>query len=101
MKFKTAGLLAKVKKLSVQKKWDEALLELERCLRHQPQNASLLLQGAHFLEQMEHTEAAIAVLEEAVAIDKENVDAYRKLGQLCTQSGDVEKAIAHWEKLRM
>lgn len=101
-KFKTAPLLAKIKKLSMQKKWDEAVLEYEKALRPQPQNPSLLLGLAGALENLDSCmDAAIGTLEEVVSVDKTNVEAYRKLGQLCTAQGDVDAAVEHWEKLRM
>ena len=100
-KMKAMGVLAKVKKLSMQKKWDEVVSEIERAIRLQPKNISLLLQQAQALQNVEANDAAIAVLEDAVAYDKQNISALRQLGLLWSKKDDTEKAIEYWERLRM
>jgi tetratricopeptide (TPR) repeat protein len=85
----------------VQKKWEEAILEIERALRPQPQNCGLLFELAGFLENIQAVDGAIVALEEVVEVDKGNVESYRKLGHLWQQKGDTKKAIEAWEKLRM
>jgi tetratricopeptide (TPR) repeat protein len=99
-KLKTGGILAKVKKLEMQKKWDEAVLEYEKCLRFQPQSTPTLFGLATALENQGVPEAAITVLEEIVELDRAHVEAYRKLGQLWAAKEEPEKAIAYWEKVK-
>ena len=105
-KMKTMGILAKVKKLTVQKKWDEALPEFEKALRFQPRNATLLLQAAQCcqnlgVEDEGYDAVAIVLLEDVIDYDKHNTDGLRRLGQLWAKQDDAERAIEYWEKLRM
>jgi len=99
VKFKVMPMLANVKKLSLQKKWDEAILEIEKCLRLQPQNVGTLHTLAVALENTEAPDAAIGTLEEIIELDKTNVEAYRKLGTLWAAKDEPEKAITFWEKV--
>ena len=99
-KLSTAGNLAKVKKLKVQKKWDEAVIELERALRPQPRNTGLLFDLGGLLENLEAFDGALSTYEECIEADRGFVEAYRKLGQLYAGT-DPKKAIEAWEKLRM
>jgi tetratricopeptide (TPR) repeat protein len=101
VKLKTMPTLANAKKLALQKKFEEVVVELEKALRLQPKNAGLLFQLAQALEQIEAQDSAIGVLEEVVEVEKTHVDAYRNLGRLLAARGEVESAIAYWEKLRM
>jgi len=100
VRLKVMPVQANIKKLTMQKKWDEAVLEIERCLRLQPQNPATLFQLALALENIEAVDGAISVLEEVIGFDKTNVEAYRKLGSLWAGKDEPEKAIAYWEKLR-
>jgi tetratricopeptide (TPR) repeat protein len=99
VKFKVMPMLANVKKLSMQKKWDEAVLEIEKCLRLQPQHIGTLHSLALALESIEAPDAAISVYEEIIELDKANVEAYRKLGVLWASKDEPEKAITFWEKV--
>jgi tetratricopeptide (TPR) repeat protein len=100
VRLKVMPLQANIKKLSMQKKWDEAVIEIERCLRLQPQNAPTLFQLGVALENLAAVDASIAMLEDVINLDKTNVDAYRKLGELWAKKDEPEKAIQYWEKLR-
>ena len=100
-KLKAAGSIAKIKKLKVQKKWDEAVMEVEQALKAQPHNVTLLFDLADFLEKIEARESAIAILTDLTDIDKTHVESYRKLGSLWSEEGDPRKAIEAWEKLKM
>jgi tetratricopeptide (TPR) repeat protein len=99
VKFKVMPILATIKKLTLQKKWDEAILEIEKCLRLQPRNVTTLHALAAALENTEAPDAAIATLEEVIELDKTNTDAYRKLGSIWATKDDPEKAITFWEKV--
>jgi tetratricopeptide (TPR) repeat protein len=100
VKLKVMPILANIKKLTMQKKWDEAVIETEKALRLQPQNAGTLFTLATNLESLEALDGAITVLEEVINLEKTNVEAYRKLGSLWARKDEPEKAISYWEKLR-
>jgi tetratricopeptide (TPR) repeat protein len=100
-KLKSAATLAKVKKLSLQKKWDEVVVEIEKALRTQPQNASLLFQLSQALESVEAVDGAITVLEEITSVQKDHIEAHRKLGNLWAARNDHKKAIEAWEKVKL
>jgi tetratricopeptide (TPR) repeat protein len=89
-----------IKKLTMQKKWDEAVIEYERCLRFHPHNAATLFGLSEALENINLPQAAISVLEEIIDVDKTAIEAYRKLGKLWGGQDQPEKAISYWEKLR-
>jgi len=104
-KFRLAPLLATCKKLTMQKKWPEAVLEFEKAVRIAPQNAQILFGLAEALyEQAQEDEslsdASISTLEEVLEFDKANIEAYKKLGRLWAEKEDPEKAITYWEKVR-
>ncbi len=100
-KLKSAGKLANLKKLKIQKKWDEAILEIENILKIQPHNTHLLFDLAEMLENIEARQSAIAILSDLTDIDKTHVESYRKLGSLWREEGEPKKAIEAWEKLKM
>lgn len=99
VRLKVMPIQANVKKLTLQKKWDEAVLEIERCLRLQPQNPPTLFGLAQALENLEAVDGAVASLEEVIELDKTSVEAYRKLGVLWAKKNEPEKAISYWEKV--
>ncbi len=100
-RLKTAPHEFQVKKLHLQKKYDEEVLEIEKILRHQPQNPGSLGLLAQALELLEIPEGAISCYEEVVSLDKTNIEAFRKMGKLYDKLGDPDKAIAAWEKVKM
>ena len=100
MRFKVMPIQANIKKLMMQKKFDEAVVELEKCLRFQPQNAPALAWLAQALESAGHIDGAIGTLEEVVGLDRTNVEAYRKLGSLWARKDEPEKAIEYWQKVQ-
>ncbi len=99
IRFKVMPIQANIKKLTMQKKWDEAIIEIEKCLRLQPQSVPTLFALAQSLEGLEADDSAIGTLEEIVDIDKGSVEAYRKLGILWAKKDEPEKAISYWEKV--
>ncbi|HBO50921.1 MAG TPA: hypothetical protein DD471_02975 [Planctomycetes bacterium] len=100
-KLKSAGKLANLKKLKLQKKWDEAVLEIENILKIQPHNTQLLFDLAELLENIEAPQSAIAILSDLTDIDKTHVESYRRLGSLWAGEGEPKRAIEAWEKLKM
>ena len=104
-KLKVGGILTKVKKLTVQKKWDEAVIEQERAVRLAPHDVKLLFALGQLLENLieetpEVAEAAIGTYQEIHDLDKGHVEAYRQLGKLFALQDDPETAIECWEKLK-
>jgi tetratricopeptide (TPR) repeat protein len=100
-KMKVVPFLANAKRAGMQKKWDEVVLELEKAIRYQPRNPSLLLQLASALTKIEADDSALDVFEEVVGYDHHNVDALRGLGALHGKREEIEKAVEYWEKVRM
>ncbi len=100
-KLKVMGNEAQVKKLHFQKKYDEEVIEIEKILRHQPQNVGALNALAQALELMEVHDGAIATYEEIIALNKTDVEAFRRMGKLLDKIGDVDKAIECWEKVKL
>ncbi|HVR75310.1 MAG TPA: hypothetical protein VMT52_13315, partial [Planctomycetota bacterium] len=101
VRLKVMPIQANLKKLTMQKKWDEAVIEIERCLRFQPQNVPTLFALAVALENLEADDGAIATFEEIVELERTNVEAYRKLGMLWAKKNEPEKAISYWEKVQL
>jgi tetratricopeptide (TPR) repeat protein len=99
IRLKVMPMQANIKKLTMQKKWDEAVIEIEKCLRLQPQSVPTLFALGVALENLEAVDSAIGTLEEVIEHDKANVEAYRKLGVLWAKKGEPEKAISYWEKV--
>jgi len=100
-KLKTLPHEAQVKKLHLQKKYDEEVMEIEKIVRYQPQNLSTLNMLAQALELLEIPEGAISSYEEITALDKNNIEAFRKMGKQYEKIGKVDEAIAAWEKVKM
>ncbi len=99
IRFQVMPMQANIKKLTMQKKWDEAVIEIEKSLRFQPQSVAVLFSLALALENIEAVDGAIGVLEEVIEHDKVNVEGYRKLGVLWARKNEPEKAISYWEKV--
>ena len=100
-RLKTAPHEIQVKKLHLQKKYDEEVMEVEKILRFQPQNIGSLSLLAQALELLEIADGAISAYEEIVGLDKNNIEAFRKMGKLYDKMGDPDRAIAAWEKVKM
>jgi tetratricopeptide (TPR) repeat protein len=100
-KLKTLPHEAQVKKLHLQKKYDEEVIEIEKIVRYQPQNISTLNMLAQALELLEIPDGAISTFEEVTALDKNNVEAFRKMGKLYEKMDDPDNAIACWEKVKL
>lgn len=101
VKLKVLPHDGKAKKLRMQKKFDEEVIEIERSLKFQPENPGALMVLAKALENCELYESSISVYEEVTVIDSDNVEALRALGKLVgSKRDDPEKAIEYWEKLK-
>lgn len=100
VKLKVMPILANVKKLTVQQKWDEAIIEYEKALRFQPQHSSTLFGLAKALMENDCEDSAVTILEDVVNNEKSNVEAYRSLGKLYAKRDDPEQAISYWEKVK-
>ena len=101
VKLKILKPEASAKKLHLQKKYEEELVELEKILQFQPQNSSTLFALGSALECLEWWESSASVFEEIVDLDNAHVEASRKLGGIYSQHlDDPEKAIVFWEKVK-
>ncbi|MBI4585305.1 MAG: tetratricopeptide repeat protein [Planctomycetes bacterium] len=101
VKMKGLGLEANIKKLHMQKRHEEEIIELEKSLRHQPQNVNTLMALGAALEIIEAWQGAVVTYEEVLHLDSTHVEAYRKLGKIYGgQLDDPEKAINYWEKVK-
>ena len=81
VKLKVLPHDGKAKKLRMQKKFDEEVIEIERSLKFQPENPGALMVLAKALENCELYESSISVYEEVTVIDSDNVEALRALGK--------------------
>ncbi len=90
------------KKLHMQKKYEEELIELEKVLQHQPQNAGTLMKLGMAQESLEDWEGAAITFKEILELDNTHVEAARKLGKVYGDHlDDPEKAIEYWEKVKL
>src|SRR5262245_58719480 len=69
-KLKAAPIELQAKKLHLQKKYDEEVIEREKILRLHPQNTGSLTGLAEALEALEVNDGAISTYEEITALDK-------------------------------
>jgi len=100
-RFKTAPVEFQIKKLHLQKKYDEEVLEIEKILRLQPLNTGTLAQLAEALEALEVFDCAITTYEEITAFDKNNIEVFRARGQFYEETRDVDKGSAAWVKVEV
>ncbi len=99
-KIKNMGLLGKIKKLSMQKKFEEQIVELEKLLALAPQNADALMQIASAFLATNLGSSAHQAFQEVVEIDPGNTDAWKALGRLYESEKDFEKAVECWERVK-
>ncbi len=99
MKLKSAGQVAKIKRLG--KKPEEQIIEIERYLATAPQDAKMLMNLAVAFVNTERTDSALQSYREIVEIDPQNRDAWKAMGKLYNEAlKDVDKAVECWERVR-
>ncbi len=97
---KHMGLLGRVKKLGIQKKFEEQIVELEKLLAAAPQYVSGLMDLGNAFTITERLPLAVQAYTQAVDIDRTNVDGWKSLGRLHEALKDVDKAVKCWEQVR-
>jgi tetratricopeptide (TPR) repeat protein len=79
-----------------QERYADALKAFEALAQAQPENGDVLLTLAVLHLQAEQADAARAVLERLLTLDKRPLEAHFYLGQIAEAEGDPEQAIAHY-----
>jgi tetratricopeptide (TPR) repeat protein len=98
--FKNGGLLLGIKKLGMQKKYEEQIIELEKFLCVAPQSASQLFQLAEAFLNTDRISSARQAYTEVTESDSGNTDAWKALGRIYEQQKDLDEAISCWERVR-
>ncbi|MGE4602577.1 MAG: tetratricopeptide repeat protein [Planctomycetota bacterium] len=100
IKFKNGFLLANIRKLGVQKKYEEQIIEIEKFLCVAPQSASELFLLAQAFIATERSESAKQAYSEVTEMDASNAEAWKALGRIYEQQKDLDQAIECWERVR-
>ena len=82
VKMKNALLLGSIKKLGMQKKYEEQIIEIEKFLCVAPQSAGELFQLAEAFLATDRMASAKQAYLEATEADPNNMDAWKNLGRL-------------------
>ncbi len=100
LRLKNSGLLGKIKKLQVQKKIEELIIENEKFLALAPQDSKqLMVQGGAF-ETTERLDSALEQFRTITEIEPQNADAWKKMGRIFERLKKIDKAIECWEQVR-
>lgn len=100
VKFKNGFLLANIRKLGVQKKYEEQIIEIEKFLCVAPQSASELFLLAQAFIATERNESAKQAYSEVTETDASNTEAWKALGRIYEQDKELDQAIECWERVR-
>ena len=100
VKMKNALLLGSIKKLGVQKKHEEQIIEIEKFLCVAPQSANELFLLAEAFLATDRMSSAKQAYQEATEADPGNIDAWKNLGRLHEKDKELDEAIACWERVR-
>lgn len=100
VKFKNGFLIANIRKLGVQKKYEEQIIEIEKFLCVAPQSSSELFLLAEAFVATERNDSAKQAFSEVTESDSSNAEAWKALGRLHEQDKDLEEAIECWEHVR-
>ena len=100
VKLKNGMLLGKIKKLGVRKQHEEQIVEIEKFLAIAPQNPDQNVNLARAFEATERMASAAWAYQTVVEVDPKNTDSWKQLGRLREREGDLEQAIACWERVR-
>ncbi len=89
-----------IRKLGMQKKWEEQIIEIEKFLVEAPQNPDMNMRLALAFEATERLPSSIWAYNTVVEVDPKNFEALKALGRLYAREKDIERAIACWERVR-
>ncbi len=98
--FKNGMLLATIKKLGLQKKHEEQIIEIEKFLSVAPQNAGQLFLLAEAFLATDRTDSARQAYSEVTDNDPGNTDAWKALGRIYEGEKQLDEAIECWERVR-
>lgn len=98
--MKNMGQIGKVKKLSIQKKFEEVIVEIEKLLALAPQHSDSLMKLGNAFVNTNRLDSAIQTYMEVVAVDRSNVDAWKALGRLHADKKNVDEAVRCWEHVK-
>ncbi len=99
--FKNGLLLGNIKKLGIQKKYEEQIIEIEKFLCVAPQNAGHLFLLAEAFLATERTSSAKQAYLEVTETDASNTEAWKSLGRIYEQEKLLDDAIECWERVRV
>ena len=91
--------LAAFEKLIQDEKYEQAITELDKALKDDPDNADLLNLMAYSHRQLQHYEIALNYYQQALQIDPQHRGANEYLGELYLQIGQLDKAEGRLEVL--
>ena len=91
--------LAPFQKLIDDGKYQQAITELDKALKDEPDNADLLNLMAYSQRQLKHYDVALECYQKALQIDPEHRGANEYLGELYLQIGQLDKAEERLEVL--
>ncbi len=96
--FKGLGSFIKSKSKGLVKHYDEQIEECEKFLRNAPFNVKMLMSLGDAAARAGYAHRAIANFEQALEIDKKNVEAMKALGRLHNGLMAYEKASAYYRR---
>ena len=91
--------LAPYQKLIDDQKYQQAITELDKALKDEPDNADLLNLMAYSQRQLKHYDIALECYQKALQIDPRHRGANEYLGELYLQIGQLDKAEERLEVL--
>ena len=91
--------LAPFQKLIDDQKYQQAITELDKALKDEPDNADLLNLMAYSQRQLQHYDIALECYQKALQIDPRHRGANEYLGELYLQIGQLDKAEERLEVL--
>lgn len=93
----TSFIRARLKELT--KNYEEEIIECEKFLRHAPFNVKMMIRLGNAALAAHYLRRALANFEMAAEIDKRNTDAFKALGRIYKELGDMKKAAFYYEKV--
>jgi len=100
LKMKMLGPFTSIKKLGMQKKFEEQIVEIEKILAVAPQHAESLMILAAAFQATNRLDSARQSYQEAVEIEPANTDAWKSLGRLYEGQKELDKAVQCWERVK-
>ena len=99
-KFSNMKTLGTVKKLGMQKKFEEQIVEIEKLLTLAPQYAPALMAQGEAFEATDRIQSAVQSYVWVTEVDPKNPAAWKSLAKLYEGQKDFEKAVECWERVK-